>query len=78
MEQQALRDIRIEAANDIERHQRVNGPRATCEECGERLPRGVHRRLCVMHSPYVQGIVHELIGRERRRRQAQDPTRRVA
>lgn len=78
MDQQTSRDNRLEAATDIERQARVNGPRPCCQECGERLPRAVQRPFCVMHSPYVQGIVHELIGDERRRRQDQAPVRRVA
>ena len=77
MDVQNLKDIRMESALDVEKQARTEGPRPTCEECGERLPRGVHRRLCVMHSPYVQQVVHELICRERRRR-APAPVRRVA
>ena len=78
MERQTLRDLRIDAADDLERQTRVNGPRPCCQECGAQLPKGVQRPFCVMHSPYVQGIVHELIGAERAGRRGERPTRRVA
>ena len=76
MEQQSSRDIRIEAAADIEAEARTHDPRPTCEECSEVLPKSVRRPYCVVHSPYVQGIVHELVRRERRL--LSTPTRRVA
>jgi hypothetical protein len=77
MANHGVRDIRPETTAELERQARVNGPRPVCQECGERLPKAVQRPFCVVHSPYVQGLVHELLGRERRR-DAERAPRQVA
>ena len=72
---EGTRDLRLELAADLERQARARGPGARCEECGELLPRGVDRTRCVVHSDHVQGIVRELLRRERAEA---TPGRRVA
>ncbi len=72
---ESARDLRLELAVDLERQAKARGSLGRCEECGELLPRGVDRTRCVIHSDYVQGIVHELLRRERA---GAKPGRRVA
>lgn len=55
-----MRDLRLEAAAEIEERLAREGLRTLCEVCERPLPRSFGGSHCLHHSEYVLQLVHEI------------------
>jgi hypothetical protein len=55
-----MRDVRLDAAAELEERLAREGLRTLCEVCERPLPRGFGGTHCLHHSEYVLQLVHEI------------------